>query len=103
MIRQFSGEPQLTLQEVTDPAEIARCRAQDARAKRNSDWLQAHWTELLPQASGKFVAVAGQEAFIADSPGQAWQMARAAHPDDHGAISQYVFPRTGPRIYAARR
>jgi hypothetical protein len=103
MIRQSTIEPQLTMEEVNDPAEMARCRDQDARAKRNSDWLQAHWTVLLPQARGKFVAVAGQEAFIADSAGEAWRMARAAHPEDHGVISQYVFPGRGPRIYAHRR
>jgi hypothetical protein len=102
MIRQSTTEPQLTMEEVNDQAETARCRDQDERAKGNSDWLQAHWTALLPQARGKFVAVAGQEAFIADSAGEAWRMARAAHPEDHGAISQYVFPGKGPRIYAHR-
>ena len=30
-------------------------------------------------------------------------MAKAAHPDDDGALSQYVFPNTWPRIYAYRR
>jgi hypothetical protein len=102
MIRQTT-ESQLTLEEVNDPTVIARCRAQDERVKRNSDWLQAHWAELLPQARGKFVAVAGQEAFIADTADTAWRMARAAHPEDDGAISQYVFPQGGPRIYANRR
>jgi hypothetical protein len=103
MIRQGTGEPQLTVEEVTDPAEIARCRDQDERAKRNSDWLQAHWPALLPRARGRFVAVAGQEAFIADTAGEAWRMARAAHPEDTGAISQYVLGGKGPRIYACRR
>ena len=103
MIRQVTPEPQVTVHEVNDPAETARCRAQNERAKRNNDWLQAHWNELLPQARGKFVAVAGQEAFIADSAGKAWRVARAAHPEDDGAVSQYVFPGRGPRIYACRR
>jgi hypothetical protein len=103
MIRQSTGEPQVTMEEINDPVAIARCRSQDEHAKRNNHWLQAHWTMLLPQASGKFVAVAGQEAFIADTAGQAWRMARAAHPEDHGIISQYVFPGRGPRIYAYRR
>jgi hypothetical protein len=102
MIRQPIEEPQLTVEEVHDPEAIARSQGQDERAKRNNDWLQAHWTVLLPQARGKFVAVAGQEAFIADTAGEAWRMARAAHPEDDGAISQYVFPDRGPRIYAHR-
>jgi hypothetical protein len=102
MIRQQTTRPQLALYEVNDPATIARSRAQDERAKRNDEWLQAHWAELLPQARGKFVAVAGQEAFIADTPAEAWTKARAAHPEDDGVISQYVFPEGGARIYANR-
>jgi hypothetical protein len=92
--------PKFLIEEVTDPDEIARHKAQRERARRNRDWLQAHWPDLLPQARGKFIAVAGQEAFIADSPEEAWQMAKAAHPDDDGAIDQYVRPELGPRIYA---
>lgn len=49
------------------------------------------------------MAVAGQEAFIADTHEEAWAKARAAHPDDDGAISQYVRFARGPRIYANRR
>ena len=103
MIRQPTPEPQLTIEEVDDPAVLARSRAQDERARRNSAWLQAHWAELLPRARGRFVAVAGQEAFLADTPGEAWRLARAAHPEDDGVISQYVFPEGGPRVYANRR
>jgi hypothetical protein len=95
-------EGQFTIEEVTDPAEIARCRAQHERGKRNSDWLQAHWPDLLPQARGKFVVVAGQEAFIADTPEEAWAWADRVHPGDNGAFVQYVRPEQGPRIYAHR-
>jgi hypothetical protein len=97
------NENPVTMQVVDDPAVIARARAQHERAKRNSDWLQAHWPDLLPQARGKHLAVAGQEAFIADTPEEAWAMAKAAHPDDDGAFGRYVFPNTWPRIYAYRR
>ena len=96
------NEPKFILEEVNDPLEVARCRAQHQRAKRNSDWLQAHWSDLLPQARGRFIAIAGQEAFIADTHEEAWTRARAAHPEDDGAISQYVFPEGGPRIYGHR-
>jgi hypothetical protein len=102
MIRQ-KAEQQLTIEEINDPATVARCRQQNERAKRNSDWLQANWSVLLPQGRGRFLAVAGQEAFIADTPEEAWNKAHAAHPDDDGAISQYVFPEGGPRVYANRR
>jgi hypothetical protein len=93
-------EPRFIIEEVTDPEEIEQFRAHAERFQRNSDWLQAHWPELLPQARGRHVAVAGQEAFVADTPEEAWAMARAAHPDDDGAFMRYVIPERGPRIYA---
>ena len=105
-IRSTTGQPieenKLIMEEVTDPAVTARARAQHERGKRNSDWLQHQWPNLLPQAHGKFVAVAGQEAFIADTPEEAWAWARKAHPEDNGAMVQYVRPERGPRIYALR-
>lgn len=94
------SQPRFVIEEVDDPVEVARSRAQAARARRNSDWLQSHWPELLPGVRGKFLAVAGQEAFIADTPEEAWALARAAHPEDDGALVQYVRPERGPRIYA---
>jgi hypothetical protein len=96
------NENHLTFDIETDPERIARSRAQDERFKRNSDWLQAHWPDLLPQARGRFLTVAGQEAFIADTPEESRAMARAAHPDDDGSFGQYVFTGRGPRIYANR-
>jgi uncharacterized protein YbdZ (MbtH family) len=80
----------IIMEEVTDRAEVARVRARDQLVKKNLDWLNAHWDDLLPEAHGKFVAVAGQEPFVADSSGDAWAMAKAAHPDDDGAWGQYV-------------
>lgn len=94
---------QLIFEEVTDPAEIARSRAVFARLKLNSDWLQSHWSDLLPAAKGKYLAVADQEAFIADTPEAAWRWAEEVHPDDSGAFVRYVIPYAGPRIYANRR
>jgi hypothetical protein len=95
-------ESRFTIEEVTDPAEVARFRAQGEQAQRNSDWLQAHWPDLLPQALGRFVAVAGQEAFLADTPTAARALAVAAHPEDRGVLVQYVRPEKGPRIYGNR-
>jgi hypothetical protein len=92
----------LELEEVTDPDEIARHREGDEYFRRNSDWLASHWGDLLPGARGRFVAVAGQEAFIADSPDEAIAMAKAAHPDDPGLLIRYVIPERGWRIYAHR-
>jgi hypothetical protein len=96
------NEPTFISEEVTDPVEIARHRAQAEQAKRNSAWLQAHWADVLPQARGKFLAVAGQEAFIADTPGQAWSWADQQHPEDRGALVLYVISEGGPRLYENR-
>ena len=85
-----------------DPVETERRRSQMERARRNSDWLQSHWAELLPQARGKFLAVAGEEGFIADTPEEAWAWTRQAHAEDDGAMVQYVRADTNPRIYAHR-
>ncbi|MBM4257126.1 MAG: hypothetical protein FJ147_14655 [Deltaproteobacteria bacterium] len=61
----------LVIEEVTDPEENVRARAQDERHRRSNEWLQTHWADVLPHARGKFLAVAGQEGFIADTPEQA--------------------------------
>lgn len=91
------------IEEVSDPDEIRRSRAQDKRHRRNSTWLQAHWGDVLPQARGRFVAVAGQEAFIAETPVEAWAWVEATHPEDNGAIVRYVRTQRGPRLYADPR
>jgi hypothetical protein len=48
------------------------------------------------------LAVAGQEPFIADTPEEAWAWADTTHPEDDGAIVQYICTEMGPRIYADR-
>jgi hypothetical protein len=95
------AEQRLVIEEVDDPAEVARFRAQDERARQNIEWLASHWPQLLPHAKGRFVAVAGQEGFIGESVEDAVAKASAAHPDDTGVIVQYVRPGRGPRIYAS--
>lgn len=96
------NDSDITIEEVNDPAEVARFLAADAQHKRNGDWLQAHWADVLPQAYGKFLAVAGQEAYVADTPAEAWAWAAKAHPEDRGAFVRYVRPPGGPRIYGHR-
>jgi hypothetical protein len=101
------GQPlpqkRIVIEEVTDPDLLDRSRRQHEQALRNLDWLSAHWPDLLPQALGKFVAVAGQEAFFADNSEKAYEMAVTAHPEDKGVLVQYVSPEKGARIYANRR
>src|SRR5437667_1205244 len=97
------AEPTCVIEEVFDPNIVACAQAQDARHRRNSEWLQAHWADVLPQARGKFLAVAEQEAFIADTPAEAWAWVDAVHPEDNGAFVRYIRPEEGPRIYADHR
>jgi hypothetical protein len=46
--------------------------------------------------------VAGEEAFIADSPDQALAWIDSNHPKDTGSFIRYVIPDRGPRIYSPR-
>lgn len=93
---------ELIVEENTDPAVLARNRARHERAMRNSRWLQAHWGDLPPGAIGKFVAVAGQEAFVADTASGAQALAEAAHPEDDAILVQYVRSIRGPGTDAHR-
>jgi hypothetical protein len=80
----------LVIDTVTDPAEAARFAELMAAARVNQDWLDGHWDDLLPQARGKYLAVAGRQAFLADTPEEVRAHARAAHPDDKGLIVRFV-------------
>jgi hypothetical protein len=99
-----TNRPQMAVEFQGPPPEIEAeaTRARQERARKNSQWLQTHWDQLLPQALGKFVAVAGEEAFIADTPQQAWASAAQKHPQDDTVIVQYVNPRPGLKVYAHR-
>jgi hypothetical protein len=92
----------IIIEEIDDPAEVARVNAVHEQGKRNSVWLQGHWAHVLPQARGKFLAVAGQEPYIADTLDAAWAWVQGTHPEDDGAILQYVPKEGGPRIYGHR-
>jgi hypothetical protein len=85
-----------------DLVEAERRRLQMERSRRNSDWLQSHWAELLPQAQGKFIAVAAEEGFIANTLEEAWDWTRQAHPEGDGAVVQYAQADSNLRIYAHR-
>jgi hypothetical protein len=90
----------IVMEEVTDPEELARARAQRERFDRNVAWLHAHGAEVYPRHRGKFICVAGEELFVANTPEQALAQAAAAHPDDDGSFLHYVPSEKLPRIYA---
>lgn len=91
---------QITMEEITDPEELARLRVQWEQAERNSAWLQAHVPEIYTRHRGKFIVVTGEELFVADTPAEAHALAQAAHPEDHGSLSRYIYPQKMARVYA---
>jgi hypothetical protein len=94
------SESRLTVEAIDDPAEIARHQEHWARAQSNWDWLRDHWADIVPRGYGKFLAIAGQEAFLADTLEEALSWARTTHPEDTGRIVEYLLPPRGPRCYA---
>ena len=92
------SEPVFEIEEVNDPVEVARCKAQDERARRNSDWLQSHWADLLPQR--EHVRRRGRSGGVHRGHSRrGLGHGTGGSPRDDGALSQYVFPGQGPRIY----
>lgn len=90
----------IVMEEVTDPEELAKARAQDERFDRNSAWLQAHIPEVYSRHRGKCISVAGEELFVADTPEEVIAMAEAAHPEDDGSLLRYIPKEKLARIYA---
>ena len=95
------GEIPIVIEEMTDPEELAMARVQRARFDRNSAWLQSHVTDVYERFRGKCVVIAGGEPFAADTPGEAWALASAAHPEDDGSFIRYVPREKTARIYAS--
>lgn len=90
--------PEVTMEVVTDPVEIERANAQWKQAEANRAWLWPRLVELAAGNRGRYICVAGREAFIADTPVEARKLAREAHPEDKGVISHYFRPSTLPVI-----
>lgn len=104
MIQNATPEvPELRVTLETDPVQAARRRLMMERLARNSDWLRAHAAEVYAAHRGKYIAIAGQELFVAENVTEAMTMARAAHPEDDGILTQYIPRRLGVRIYPHRR
>ena len=90
----------VVMEEVTDPKELAKARAQRERFDRNSAWLQAHATEVYTRYRGKCICIAGAELFVADTPEAALALAITAHPEDDGRFVHYIPREKLARIYA---
>jgi len=90
----------VVMQEVTDPVEITRAQLRHARYERNVSWLEAHIKEVYTTHRGKFICVAGEELFVADSPEKVIALADTSHPEDDGKFCRYIYPEKVARVYA---
>jgi hypothetical protein len=95
--------PAVVMEEVTDPEELAKARAQDKRFERNSAWLQAHIPEVYSRYRGKCICIAEEELFVAETPQEVIALANAAHPEDNGKLLRYIPKEKVARVYAHRR
>lgn len=95
-----SEQPPLVMEMVTDPVELAKAFAQDARFEKNWVWFQARAAEIYVRHRGKVYCVAGQELFVADTPAEVLALARAAHPDDDGRFTGYIPKEKAYGVYA---
>ena len=97
------GKLKVIMEEVTDPAELARAQAQRERFDRNWAWFKARAPEIYERFRGQCVVIAGVEIFAADKPEGAWALAKAAHPEDDGSFIIYVPREKVARIYGYQR
>jgi len=70
--------------ETDDPDELALSQEQVEQFNCNANWLEVHGDEIFALYRGKYVCVAGEEPFVAETASEAIALAKAAHPEDHG-------------------
>ena len=70
-------QPIIMIEENLSPEETAAAEKQREQFNRNSDWLQAHIPEVYSKHRGKCICIAGQELFVAESPGGRRQIGKA--------------------------
>ena len=90
----------IQMEEVTDASELADARKQRDQFDRNSEWLQAHVSDVYSEHRGKCICIAGEEVFVAGTASAAIAQATAAHPDDEGWFTRYIPKEKVARIYA---
>ena len=93
----------VVVEEVTDPAELAKARAQDERFARNWAWFESHASEIYASHRDKCICIAGGEIFVADTPEEVLAVVVAAHPDDDGRFTRIIPREKVTRVYVGRR
>ena len=93
----------IVMEEVNDPAEVSSAQIRRTMFDRNFNWLAGHASEVYEKYRGKHIALAGEEAFAADTPEEALALATTAHPEDQGSFVQYIPTEKMARVYANQR
>jgi hypothetical protein len=93
-------QAKIEIEEVSEATELAKARKLRDQFDRNSDWLQAHISEIYAKHRGQFICIAGEELFVAPDAPTAIAQATAAHPDDEGWFTRYIPKEKAARIYA---
>ena len=82
--------PRVVMEEINDVDEVAKARKQRERFDQNAAWLQRHISGIYSEHRGKFICIAGEELFVADTVKEAITQASVAHPDDDGWFTRYI-------------
>lgn len=83
-------KPTVGLYVETDPEEMAHFENDWQKLERNAAWLDAHAGEIYREHRDRFICVAGEELFVAETPEQVLAEAKAKHPDDNGRLVRYI-------------
>ena len=92
--------PPIVVEEMSDINEVAKARRQRELFDRNAAWLQQHLAEVYAAHRGACICIAGEELFVAATPGEAVAQARVAHPEDDGWFIRYIPKEKVARISA---
>jgi hypothetical protein len=93
------SEP-LIIEEGPMPPELAIAFE---KARRNRQWFSEHLRELevYERYRGRYVAAAGGELFVADTPEEIDRLVREKYPDDFAHV-RYIPRKKLSRIYACQ-
>jgi hypothetical protein len=94
------SEP-LIIEEGPMPQELAIAFE---KARRNRQWFSEHIRalEIYDRYRGRYVAAAGGELFVADTPEEIDRMVREKYPDEVAHV-RYIPLKKLSRIYACQR
>jgi hypothetical protein len=95
---EFKMNQQVTIEEHEMPPDLARMFAQ---ARRNLLWFSenAEGLEVYNRYRGRYVAAAGGELFVADTPEEVERLAHDKYPDEISHV-RYIPLEKRSRIYA---